>query len=401
MSLGDHLDELRRRLLLALAAPLPLFIGLFFASDLLVRLLVGPIHRVQAMHGLPSDVQVLGPTELLLVKIKLSFIAALVLSTPWILYQAWRFVAPGLYMEERRFVRLLIPGSAVLTTAGVLLLYFVMLPLMLHVLVLIGTGLELPVPEPSGREAETRARAMRIVEAAPGIPLRASAPDPLEPGMAWLRVPDLVLEVALEPDDPAASPTIVRVDRLPPGRIEQTYRLATVIDFVLLLLLGIVIAFQMPLVILLLGWIGLVPTEFLRANRRYALIICAVIAAVVTPADIVSMLLMLVPLYGLYELGILLLRLAPADRVRSGTVLRAARGGAASSGNVPAPRAATASTGRDAVRPGAAPRRADAVPETAQSEQSIQPVAGRGTVPRSTAGRDQGPSGSADIGAGP
>ena len=89
----------------------------------------------------------------------------------------------------------------------------------------------------------------------------------------------------------------------------------------MLLILAISIAFQMPLVILLLGWVGIVRIETLRTKRKYALFICGVIGAVITPPDALSMLMMLVPLYGLYELGIILLVLAPAQAVAEGSVL--------------------------------------------------------------------------------
>ena len=87
-------------------------------------------------------------------------------------------------------------------------------------------------------------------------------------------------------------------------------------------MLGITIAFQMPLVLLLLGWMGLVEVSWLVERRRWAVMVLAVVSAAITPADALSMLLMWVPLYGLYELGILLLRLIPASRVADGTVFR-------------------------------------------------------------------------------
>jgi sec-independent protein translocase protein TatC len=75
-------------------------------------------------------------------------------------------------------------------------------------------------------------------------------------------------------------------------------------------------------VILLLGWMGLVTAAGLRAKRKYAVFVCAAVAAMITPADALSMLLMLVPLVALFELSILLLVFAPASAVAEGTVLR-------------------------------------------------------------------------------
>jgi Sec-independent protein secretion pathway component TatC len=124
---------------------------------------------------------------------------------------------------------------------------------------------------------------------------------------------------------PALNSGTVEVIRVPQWRdsmIAQEFRLTTYVNFVLLLLLGIVIAFQMPLVIVLMGWLGLVTAGGLRAKRKYAFFVCAAVAAVITPADALSMLMMLVPLVALFELSILLLVLAPAASVAEGTILK-------------------------------------------------------------------------------
>ncbi|HWB18700.1 MAG TPA: twin-arginine translocase subunit TatC, partial [Phycisphaerales bacterium] len=107
-------------------------------------------------------------------------------------------------------------------------------------------------------------------------------------------------------------------------------------SFVLMLLLGMAIAAQLPVVVMLLGWIGMVTPEFLRKNRRYALFLTAVAAAVITPTgDPFSLLLLWVPLYGLYELGLILLVLAPAHAVAEGRVISRIwrRSGSDKSGN--------------------------------------------------------------------
>jgi Sec-independent protein secretion pathway component TatC len=134
----------------------------------------------------------------------------------------------------------------------------------------------------------------------------------------------------VDPEDASANalpapPPGVEVIRVPQWRdsmIAQEFRLTTYINFVLLLMLGIVLAFQMPLVILLMGWLGLVTADGLRSKRRYAILVCAIVAAMITPADALSMLMMLVPLVALFELSIVLLVFAPASAVAEGTVLK-------------------------------------------------------------------------------
>lgn len=315
MSFGDHLDELRRRLLLALAAPLPLFIVVFFFSDRIIGWLLLPVYEVLRAHHLSPELQVLSPPEFLLAELKLSFITAVVLSAPWLLWQAWKFVAPGLYQQERRFVYFLLPGSGVLTLAGIALLYYVMLPLMLHVLVLFAASADIGGPPP-GQDPRIAA----ALAADPAIRPCAVAPATPVVGEGWLLLPSLEFYLAIPDDDGGVE--VVRVFPGQAGGIEQKFRISFVVNFVLVLMLGIAIAFQMPLVILLLGWLDLVSVKWLRAQRRYALGLCAFIAAVITPADATSMIMMLVPLYALYEFGIVLLVLAPASAVAEGRVGR-------------------------------------------------------------------------------
>lgn len=318
MSFGDHLEELRFRVLLSVIAPLPIAIGLFFVSNALIEVLLAPLFRVLAANNLPAQVQALSPQETLLTQLKLSIIFALIIASPWIVYQGWRFIGPGLYRHERRFVYLLLPGSAILTTAGMLLLYFIMLPLMLQVLVMFGSSLREPpsiIPLPDVQPAE-----VAVMEQPTLIDIVQESPTNPAAGQIWLEVPENVLHIAVPHDQGGVE--VLRLYVGAASRVAQQFRLSEYISFVLLLMLAMTIAFQMPLVILLLGWVGLASPAWLRQNRRYALAGCAVIAAVITPADAISMLVMLIPLYALYELGIALLAIAPAGAVAEGTILR-------------------------------------------------------------------------------
>ncbi|MBG80520.1 MAG: hypothetical protein CMJ39_07425 [Phycisphaerae bacterium] len=308
MPLGDHLDELRKRLILALIIPIPLAMVLFLFSDSLVEFLLEPLQTVQRNGGYPQQVQVLSPPEFLLMKIKLSVIFAIVASIPWIILQFWLFIAPGLYPSERRFIHVLLPGSAILTAAGVLIMYLIMLPIMLFVLMSITTGVELPQELlPITPPGEVAADAMTI-------PILEATPEAVHLGQIWVDSNTSTLRLAVESND-TINHRILSIPLQGSDVVAQVFRLTSYINFVLLLLLGITVAFQMPLVILLLGWIGVVTPEGLTSKRKYALLACALLAAITTPADVVSMFMMLIPLYGLYELGILLIRILPASKV--------------------------------------------------------------------------------------
>lgn len=321
MTLGDHLDELRRRVLLALAVPVPVAIAAFAFAAPIRDVLCEPALRALRAHDLPAQLQVLNPIETLGSELKLSLVAALVLAAPWIALQVWKFVEPGLYAHERRFVRLLVPMSAVLTILGLALLYFLLLPLMLEVLVSIGG--EPPRLLQSGGPT--------TVASTPVIPTLAESPAHPLPGQLWL-TPDHRLAVAVPVDPQHVEVRTVMLAH--DSRLMQQFRLSEYLDFTLDFALGITIAFQTPLVVLLLGWLGVLTPSALARQRRYAIFAAAVIGAVVTPSgDPFSMALLAVPVYLLYELGILLLRVAPPSAVAQGEVLgrllRLVRGGEA------------------------------------------------------------------------
>ena len=309
MGFGDHLEELRRRIILGLLAPIPLAFIFFFLGDSLLLWLMAPLQNVQLAHGFPQQLQVLSPPEFLILKIKVSIIAALICSLPWILWQGWLFIGPGLYPKERRFVHFLVPGSVFLTASGICLMYYFMLPLMLEVLMVIGGSLETP---PKLIEIEPGAE---TTEGLGSLPLLTEEPAAPNPGDAWVLLPGGILQVAVAEPELQNTVRIIQLPMEGTSAIWQVFRLSSYINFVLILLLGITVAFQMPLVIVLLGWLDIVGIEGLKRNRKWALLVCGILAAITTPADVISMFLMLIPLYLLYELGILVLQFVPASRL--------------------------------------------------------------------------------------
>jgi len=331
MSFGDHLDELRARLIRALIVPIPLMFLTYAFSRPLMALIVDPIREALRDNDLPDALQVLGPAEALLTQLKISILAAVLLSLPWILWQAWQFIRPGLYKRERRFVYFLVPGSTLLTAAGILLFYLVMLPFVLLVLIRFGTVLDDEMTVESLR-AGAGADAVVIERSPLSLPLLNAPPKEIQPGDVWLQ-PDegIIIAVPVEGDastpdaaSGALPPVAVELRKIPLYRqsaIAQEFRLTYYINFVLMMMFGMVIAFQTPLVMLLLGWLDLVRAKSLRKNRKMALFVTAIVAAVLTPTtDPWSMLAMWVPLYLLFELGIVLMVWFPAKRVAEGVL---------------------------------------------------------------------------------
>ena len=134
MSLGSHLDELRSRLIRAVAVPVLLSAGIFLVASHVRHFLTAPLVKALEATGQPTNLQVLSPTETLLVDLRISIWTAVIVSMPWILYQLWKFVSPGLYAHERRYARFLVPLSSGLVLLGLSGLYLV-LPYMLAALI--------------------------------------------------------------------------------------------------------------------------------------------------------------------------------------------------------------------------------------------------------------------------
>jgi Sec-independent protein secretion pathway component TatC len=347
MSFGDHLQELRTRVFRALVVPLPLAVLLFFYAPEIRDLLIRPLFAAQRANGQPEQVQALSPAETISTDMKLAIIAAIALSAPWILLQLWRFIEPGLYRHERRYVHFLVPLSAVLTFLGIALFYWVLLPFTL--LFLVGFGASqprtVPVPEPGadvGTEVSTppagTALNILVLDEDPPHPkagdvwisaktqvLRIAVPlEKISPNALVQATSDLSAAITGSGQDPTKTLSILEVPLTVVGGIAQVYRLSEYISFTLMLLLGSVVAFQLPVAILLLGWVGLITPKFLREKRRWAILIMAIIAAIVTPPDVMSMVLLLGPLWALYEFGILLLVFVPAHKVAQGRVFSVA-----------------------------------------------------------------------------
>jgi sec-independent protein translocase protein TatC len=304
MSIGDHIEDLRKRIIWSILPPLPLAVLFFMLADPIVRWFLVPLYTVLEKHGLPAHVQVLSPPEFLLVEMKIAIGAAILVAGPWILYQLWKFVSPGLHKHERRFVYFLIPGSAILCVTGLSLMYYIMLPLILDFMVTLAGGVSVQT------ELITLGDSISPLT----IPILEEVPGVAAVGDAWVKMPEGVFEIAI----PATEQGMLETLQLPMNQgslISQQFQLSSYLGFVLLLMFAIGIAFQLPMVMLLLGWLGIVTPDWLRKNRKYALLILGIVSAMITPQDAVSMLMMLIPLYLLYEFGIALIVWVPVSRV--------------------------------------------------------------------------------------
>lgn len=142
MSLGDHLEELRSRLMLAITGFVAaILISLFFGNWFLAAIL-SPYQTAMQEAGVDVKLQAIDVAEPFMVYIKASMVLAALISSPWLFYQMWAFVSAGLYKHERRFVYTAAPASAILFICGVLLFLLGIAPLAFKYLAKFQLGVE-------------------------------------------------------------------------------------------------------------------------------------------------------------------------------------------------------------------------------------------------------------------
>jgi sec-independent protein translocase protein TatC len=304
MSFGDHLEDLRRRVLYALIGVVPIFVIAFTFGRPLLGVLIAPARAALIAGGQASALLATGPFETFGSVVHIAFVVTVLLGSPWMLYQLWKFIAPGLYEHERRFVHILIPFSGVLVVISVVFMYLAILPVVLAFFIGFSAKIDAPspaiAPVPEG-----------IV--LPQFPVLNRDPSPPEPGSAWINNELKQLRIAVPDSNGVIS--IKSVEIVDGQGIVQQYRISEYIKTLLNLALAFGIAFQTPVVVIMLGWVGILEPRAMGKYRKHAIGACVVIGAVLTPADPVSMMLLAVPLYGLYELGLLILRVLPAEKV--------------------------------------------------------------------------------------
>lgn len=307
MSFGEHLDELRKRLIHGALGIVPIFLVSLYFGKRLIDFLLGPAIAALHAQGLPANFQVTKFLEAFNAYVYLSFVLTILVGSPWLLYQLWQFVSPGLYSNERRFVYLLAPLSLLLTVVSAVFTYFVMLPVILHFFVLFNSSFPLPQAMTGTVSAEVALPTMPVLDGDPASP-------PV--GSMWINSHLNQIRICITAADTAgAGPVIRGVPLVGTGMVSQNYNLSTYVDLILNLALAFAAAFQMPVVVLILGWVGIVSPAFLKRYRKHAVFACALLGAALTPGDPLSMILLAIPLWMLYELGIFLLTAFPAKRV--------------------------------------------------------------------------------------
>lgn len=309
MSFGDHLDELRKRLIWAFVGPLPIFIVCLFFGGPLLEFLVAPVEAQLQAAGLPAKLIATSPVDPFTAYLKVAAAVAALAAGPWILYQIWLFVAPGLYQHERRFAYFLFPFSAILTVVAGVFLYTVMLPVVFSFFIGFGNTL-------MTRQVPTAPLPPGIV--LPTLPVLEA--DPIDPPLGGMWINSQINEIRIGmPSVRGGEPVAMGLAPTGNALLAPLYSIDRYTSLVFALGIVFAIAFQLPVVLLLANWLGLVQEAWLKKQRRYAIFIIAILSAVVTPADPMSMLFLMLPLAALFELSLILMRVVPASRVAGRT----------------------------------------------------------------------------------
>jgi sec-independent protein translocase protein TatC len=242
----SHLIELRDRLLRSVLAVLVIFLALFPFANRLYSFLAGPLTQHLPEGSTMIAIEVASP---FLIPFKLTLMLAVVLAVPYLLYQVWAFVAPGLYRHERRLVFPILVSSTLLFYLGMAFAYYVVFPLVFGF-------------------------------------FTASAPE----GVA------------------------VMTD------------ISRYLDFVILIFLAFGAAFEVPIVTVVLVSMGVTTPQVLAKKRPYVIVGAFVIGMVLTPPDIISQSLLALPMWVLFELGLLASRILMRRRRAFAAAQEAAHG---------------------------------------------------------------------------
>lgn len=224
LPINEHLEELRWRLVKCVVAIAVGFVGTYAFSDKIFNFLVSPLVKV-----MPEESQLIYTSlpEAFLTYLKVSFFSGLILATPVILYQIWKFVMPGLYEREKKYVLPFVLIATVFFFMGSSFAFYVVFPL----------------------------------------------------GFQFF--------LGFTTDKISALPSM------------KEY-----LGLSMRLLFAFGITFELPVIMFFLAKMGLVKHTTLRKQRKYAILIVTILAAILTPPDVISQILLAIPLIGLYEISI-------------------------------------------------------------------------------------------------
>jgi Sec-independent protein secretion pathway component TatC len=331
MTLGEHLEELRTRLIRILAAALIAAVICYLFVDHIIAMLNWPVYVVLENIGVGPQMIITNLPEAFLMDLKISAISGLILSAPYALYQMWGFVAAGLYSRERLWVRRFAPTSVGLFYAGVIFLLVVVNPILTNFLLTYRT--EYPnyskhmnwiLPDKEVIPAEDRQKAVQEaleLEKATTQPavqpfsIPAYEEDPQNPARnaIWINLNEGDLRLSFQNKVYKIEDLKVIKEGNP---LVPRPRISEHIAFILHLALAFGVGFQVPVVVAFLASLNIASTEEMAKYRRHVWLGMAMGAAFLTPPDLGSMGLLLLPMAALFEVGLIAGRFLEKERAQ-------------------------------------------------------------------------------------
>lgn len=289
MSFGEHIEELRSRLIKSIFGLIIATVICFYYGNHILGFITKPLLVALAASGYDTELYLASPPEGFLTYIKICIYAGIFLSSPWIFHQIWGFIAAGLYPHERQYVNVFMPFSVILFILGGIFFIYIVAPLSFNYFINFSTKWQTPELSDniiSRTLLKMTSKTYQIVQ-------------PKEPGSA-------------NPGSAAKDGTTDSQSLLKKPLVKPLFTLQKYVSLVVSLALVFGLAFQMPLLVFFLGKSSLVSIKTLCANRKYVFFFIFVLAGIMTPPDVISQVALGLPMYFLYELGILLIRIWPS-----------------------------------------------------------------------------------------
>ena len=256
----EHLAELRTRLIRSVLAFVAGMVIMFTVAEPLLEFISQPLADVLRARGEDARLIFTAPQEKFFVLIRISVIAGFAISFPVIAHQLWRFVAPGLYKTEKNAFLPFLIASPLLFLLGAAFAHFIVTPLAMNFFIGFSDAI---------------------------------------PALANL----IAGEGEFQPSAPSQELQTVFL-----GSVRES------LDLALKFIFAFGLCFQLPVLLTLMGKAGLVSAAGLRDVRKYAIVGILVVAALVTPPDVVTQLILFTAVYGLYETSIFLVAMVEKKR---------------------------------------------------------------------------------------
>ncbi len=271
----EHLAELRTRLIRAVIAFIIGIVLAFVVAEPILEFLLAPIENTLRDLGDPNPtLQYTSPQEYLFTLFRISMVFGFILAFPVIAFQLWRFVAPGLYKKEQNAFLPFLIASPVMFFLGAGFAQFVVTPLAMNFFL----GF-----------ADVSSIFTGLLATVANVPTGDSLPPT---GGLF--------------DEPPVDSDGVRITFF--GKVNES------LDITLKFIIAFGMCFQLPVLLTLMGKAGLVSADGLGAVRKYAMVGILLLAALVTPPDVITQLILFTVVYGLYEISIFLVRRVEGKR---------------------------------------------------------------------------------------